>query len=71
MYGIIKFHITFVIMNLQSPEVTIEKSQLETYNFISDIKNFEQLMPENISKFEIKSEDTFLFALKGMPLPSR
>ena len=54
-------------MNLQSPEVTIEKSQEETYNFINDIKNFEQLMPENISKFEIKSEDTFLFALKGMP----
>ena len=24
-------------------------------------------MPENISKFEVLSEDTFLFALKGMP----
>jgi len=25
------------------------------------------LMPENISKFEVLSEDTFIFALKGMP----
>ena len=24
-------------------------------------------MPENISKFEVLSEDTFVFALKGMP----
>ena len=24
-------------------------------------------MPENISKFEVLEEDTFLFALKGMP----
>ena len=54
-------------MNLDSPKQTIEKSQKEVFEFLSDVKNFEKLMPENISKFEVLSEDTFLFALKGMP----
>jgi len=54
-------------MNLESPKVTIEKSQEDTFNFLSDIKNFEHLMPENISKFEVLNDDTFVFALKGMP----
>ena len=54
-------------MNLESPKVTLDKSAEETFNFLSDIKNFEKLMPENISKFEVLDSDKFLFALKGMP----
>ena len=54
-------------MNLESPKVSIEKSAQETFNFLSDVKNFEILMPENISKFEVLDDDKFLFALKGMP----
>ncbi|WP_439151993.1 SRPBCC family protein [Winogradskyella sp.] len=54
-------------MNLESPKVTINKSPEDTFNFLSDIKNFESLMPENISKFEVLEHDKFLFALKGMP----
>ena len=54
-------------MNLESPKVTLDKSAEETFNFLSDIKNFERLMPENISKFEVLENDKFLFALKGMP----
>ena len=54
-------------MNLQSPKATIEKSAQETFDFLCDIKNFETLMPENISKFEVLDNDKFLFALKGMP----
>ncbi len=54
-------------MNLESPKVTLDKSAEETFNFLSDVKNFESLMPENISKFEVLEEDKFLFALKGMP----
>ncbi|MGB1308044.1 MAG: SRPBCC family protein [Oceanihabitans sp.] len=54
-------------MNLQSPQVTIEKTAQESFNFLSDVKNFECLMPENISKFEVLDENKFLFALKGMP----
>ncbi len=54
-------------MNLESPTVTLDKSPEETFNFLSDVKNFETLMPETISKFEVLGEDKFLFALKGMP----
>lgn len=54
-------------MNLQSPKVTLEKSPKDVFYFLSDVKNFEKLMPENISKFEVLEEDKFLFALKGMP----
>lgn len=54
-------------MNLESPKISVSKSPEEVFNFLSDIKNFESLMPENISKFEVLDEDKFLFALKGMP----
>ncbi|MFV0565183.1 MAG: SRPBCC family protein [Flavobacteriaceae bacterium] len=54
-------------MNLESPKVNIGKSPEDVFNFLSNIKNFETIMPENISKFEILEEDTFIFALKGMP----
>ncbi len=54
-------------MNLESPKVTLDKSSEDTFNFLSDVKNFESLMPENISKFELLDTDKFIFALKGMP----
>lgn len=54
-------------MNLESPKVTVNKSAQHTFDFLCNVKNFEKLMPENISKFEVLSEDTFVFALKGMP----
>lgn len=54
-------------MNLESPKINVEKSPQEVFDFLVDIKNFEALMPENISKFEVLDDDKFLFALKGMP----
>ncbi len=54
-------------MNLESPKINIAKSAQDVFEFLSDVKNFESLMPENISKFEVLEEDKFLFALKGMP----
>ncbi|RED47938.1 SRPBCC family protein [Seonamhaeicola aphaedonensis] len=54
-------------MNLESPKINVEKTPEEVFNFLDDVKNFEALMPENISKFEVLEADTFLFALKGMP----
>ena len=54
-------------MNLESPKVTLDKSAEEAFNFLADVKNFEKLMPENISKFEVLDNEKFLFALKGMP----
>ncbi len=54
-------------MNLESSNVTVNKSPQEVFDFLSNVENFEQLMPESISKFEILDEGKFLFALKGMP----
>ncbi|GAL68191.1 SRPBCC family protein [Jejuia pallidilutea] len=54
-------------MNLESPTVSVPNTPQDTFNFISDIKNFKTLMPENISKFEVLDDNKFLFALKGMP----
>ena len=54
-------------MNLQSPKINVSKSPQDVFDFLGNIKNFEALMPENISKFEVLDDDKFLFALKGMP----
>ena len=54
-------------MKLESPKATINKSAQRTFDFLSDVQNFEKLMPENISKFEVLEDDKFVFALKGMP----
>jgi len=54
-------------MFIETPVTTINKGEKEVFEFLSDLKNFEQLMPENIDKFEVINEDRFLFALKGMP----
>lgn len=54
-------------MNLESPKINVDKSPQAVFDFLSNVKNFESLMPENISKFELLEDDTFLFALKGMP----
>ena len=53
-------------MQLESPKVAIQKSPEDIFNFLSEVKNFEKLMPETISKFELLEEDKFVFALKGM-----
>ncbi len=54
-------------MNLESPKVTIEKSAQELFDLLSQVKNFEKLMPENIVKFEVIGDDSFIFGLNGMP----
>ena len=54
-------------MNLESPKVTVEKSSAYLYAALSDVKNYEKLMPETISKFEVLGNDIFNFGLKGMP----
>ena len=54
-------------MNLESPKVTVQKSAQDLFAQLSDVKNFEKLMPDNIAKFEVIGEDAFIFGLKGMP----
>jgi len=54
-------------MNLDSPKVSVQKSAQYIFDQLIDVKNFEKLMPENIAKFEVTGEDSFIFGLKGMP----
>lgn len=54
-------------MFIETPVTTVDKNEKEVFEFLSDLKNFEQLMPENIDKFEVINDNRFLFALKGMP----
>ncbi|HET8753246.1 MAG TPA: SRPBCC family protein [Salinimicrobium sp.] len=54
-------------MNLESEKVTVQKSQQELFDFLTNVENYEQLMPESKEKFVVKSPDTFAFSLKGMP----
>lgn len=54
-------------MNLESPKVTVDKPAQYVFDALSDVKNFEKLMPDNIAKFEVTGEESFIFALKGMP----
>ncbi|WP_294818740.1 SRPBCC family protein [uncultured Flavobacterium sp.] len=54
-------------MNLESPKVTVNQPAQYIFDQLSDVKNFEKLMPDNIAKFEVTGEESFIFALKGMP----
>jgi len=54
-------------MFIESPKSKINKSKKDVFEYLIDLKNFEQLMPENIDKFEVISENRFLFSLTGMP----
>ncbi|NHF60759.1 SRPBCC family protein [Flavobacteriaceae bacterium TP-CH-4] len=54
-------------MHIETSKRTIAKSQKEVYEFLCDLKNFEQLMPDSISKFELIDSNRFLFQLSGMP----
>jgi len=54
-------------MHIEATKQKIAKSGREVYEFLTDVKNFESLMPESIEKFELLDDETFKFALKGMP----
>ena len=55
-------------MNLESPKVAIDKSAQEVFDFLSNVGNFEKLMPENISKFEVLENDMFEAELRFLQL---
>ena len=54
-------------MNLESQKITVQKSSEYIFTELSQVKNFEKLMPDTISKFEVLDENAFIFGLKGMP----
>ncbi len=54
-------------MYIEIPDKIVNKTQKEVFDFLSDVQNFEKLMPDSITKFEVLNEVRFLFQLKGMP----
>ena len=55
-------------MKLETPKIVIQKSQEELFNYLSEPKNFKSIMPAGIEQFEVLTENSFLFQLKGMPV---
>lgn len=54
-------------MNLESPKVKVDKPAQYIFEQLTNVQNFEKLMPDTIAKFEVTGEESFIFALKGMP----
>jgi len=54
-------------MELQSPKVSVPKPAQYIFDQLTNVKNFEKLMPPNIAKFEVLGDDIFVFGLSGMP----
>ena len=54
-------------MYIETSKKKVAKSAQEVFDFLSDFNNFERLMPDSVAKFEILTEDSFVFALSGMP----
>lgn len=54
-------------MNLESSKHVVQKSPEKVYEFLTQVENYKQLMPDTNTKFELINDKRFLFALKGMP----
>ena len=54
-------------MELSSPKVTVDKPADQVFEMLSDVRNYQRILPDNTSKFEVIDTDTFIFALKGFP----
>ena len=54
-------------MEITAPKQSLNKSAQSIFEVLSDLKNVEQLMPEDLEHFEMTDEDSFFFVLKGMP----
>jgi carbon monoxide dehydrogenase subunit G len=53
-------------MNLEGRKIIVNKSSNELLELLKNPKDYEQLMPDSLQKFESR-EDGFKFGLKGMP----
>ncbi|NKI33375.1 SRPBCC family protein [Croceivirga thetidis] len=54
-------------MHIEVERKIVDQSPETVFNFLTDVNNFEVLMPENKSVFEVYDEKTFRFGLSGMP----
>lgn len=54
-------------MEITAPKQSLNKSAITIYGFLSELKNIQQLMPDDLEHFEMTGDDSFYFVLKGMP----
>lgn len=54
-------------MHIEVPKKELDTNEEKVFTFLTNVENYEILMPENIDKFEVLDDKTFKFALKGMP----
>lgn len=54
-------------MKLESTTAPIAQSNQIIFQKMENVANFEFLMPDNLEKFSVIDENSFVFALKGMP----
>ena len=50
---------------IESSEALVNKSAQDVHNFLSDFRNFEKLMPEQVANWKA-TEDECSFTIKGM-----
>ncbi len=53
-------------MNLESPKSTVNKTQKDLFEFLTNTTNYKQLLPDSLEEFDA-NENSFKFSLKGMP----
>ena len=54
-------------MELKTEKTTVNQNQEVIFEFLEQSKNFEELMPSSIEKFEVVENEQFNFQLSGMP----
>lgn len=54
-------------MKLESKTIRVAQNIQTIFEKMQNVATFEQLMPDNLQKFSVLNEDSFVFALKGMP----
>ncbi|MGB0176539.1 MAG: SRPBCC family protein [Owenweeksia sp.] len=54
------------MLHLESKTVTVNKPAEDLYDRLRDFRNFSQLMPESVQKFEA-DDNSFMFQMKGLP----
>lgn len=54
-------------MHIEIPPKKVAQGDKVVFDFLMNVKNFRGLLPENSETFEVVDENTFKFALKGMP----
>lgn len=55
-------------MKVEGEKIVVNKNVSEVFGYLSDLKNFESLMPDNVDKFSLhESGQGFKIGLKNMP----